>query len=85
MTPRVVWFVAGTAAGVYASVKARRAAYRVSAPGLIDQVGALGVGWRAFRDEFTEGRDAQERDLARRLSQTLTPPPETLSIEKDQP
>lgn len=84
MTPRILWFVAGTAAGAYAAVKARRAAYRVSTPGLIDQAAALGTGWREFRAEYSEGRDAHEADLSRRLAQNPTPPPETLSIEKDQ-
>ena len=45
MSNKVLWFVAGTAAGIYASVKAKRAAYRLSMPGLIDQASALGVAF----------------------------------------
>jgi hypothetical protein len=67
VTPRIVWFVAGTAAGVYASVKARRAAYRLSVPGLADQVAALGVGLREMREEVRDGMEAKERDLTRDL------------------
>lgn len=70
MTPRVVWFVAGTAAGVYASVKARRAAYRASMPGLVDQASALGEGWRAFASEVREGMADRERQVARQVAET---------------
>ncbi|WP_293786970.1 DUF6167 family protein [uncultured Aeromicrobium sp.] len=63
MTSRVLWFVAGTAAGVYASVKARRAAYRLSMPGLADQASALGSGVRAFSAEMREGMQAKEHQL----------------------
>jgi len=63
---RLVWFVAGTAAGVYASVKARRAAYRVSMPGLVDQAAALGSGVRAFNAEVREGMQAKEHQIRTR-------------------
>jgi len=65
---RIVWFVAGSAAGVYTSVKARRAAYRLSAPGVVDQAAALGLGWRAFSAELRDGMLAREREIARRLA-----------------
>lgn len=64
----MVWFVAGSAAGLYASVKARRAAYRLSTPGLVDQAAALGLGWRAFRSELRDGMEARDRHIARELS-----------------
>lgn len=70
MTPRIVWFIAGTAAGVYGAAKARRAAYRLSAPGLVDQAAALGEGWRAFSAEMADGMQAREHDIARTLMQT---------------
>jgi len=63
MTPRALWFVAGAAAGLYASVKARRAAYRLSVPGVADQVNALGSGLRAFNDELQDGMRAKKREL----------------------
>lgn len=72
MTPRVVWFVAGTAAGVYASVKARRAAQRLSVPGIADQAAALGLGLRELADEVRDGMEAKQRhvvdDLYRRAA-----------------
>lgn len=67
MSARLVWFVAGAAAGVYSSVKAKRAAYRLSMPGLIDQAAALGSGVRAFRAEMAEGMNAQEQHLRQHL------------------
>ena len=67
MRGRTVWFVAGTAAGVYAATKVRRAAYRLSMPGLIDQAAAAGLGWRAFAGELRNGMTQYEREVAARL------------------
>lgn len=67
MISRAAWFVVGAAAGVYGSAKARRAAYRLSGPGIIDQAAALGVGWRAFRADLHEGMQARQDDVVRRL------------------
>ena len=61
MKPRILWFVAGSAAGVYATTKARRAAHRLSMPGLVDQAAALGLGWRAFSSELRDGMETRER------------------------
>jgi hypothetical protein len=68
---RLVWFVAGSAAGVYSAAKARRAAYRLSAPGIVDQAAALGLGWRAFSAELRDGMDSRERDIVHRLNGDL--------------
>jgi len=68
---RLVWFVAGSAAGAYSAVKARRAAYRLSAPGLVDQAAALGLGWRAFSAELRDGMSSRERDIVHRLTGDL--------------
>jgi hypothetical protein len=79
MNPRLLWFVAGSAAGVYASVKARRAAYRMSMPGLIDQAAALGTGVRAFTDEVRAGMTTAEDRLARQVALDADDPhPEVL-------
>jgi hypothetical protein len=75
MRGRTVWFVAGTAAGVYAATKARRAAYRLSMPGLIDQAAAAGLGWRAFAGELRNGMTQYEREVAARLDPTPTSGP----------
>ncbi|AWB92556.1 DUF6167 family protein [Aeromicrobium chenweiae] len=68
MRSRIAWFVAGSAAGIYSTVKARRAAYRLSAPGIVDQAAALGLGWRAFSAEMQDGMQTREHDIVRRLT-----------------
>lgn len=80
MRSRIVWFVAGSAAGVYTAAKARRAAYRMSAPGVVDQASALGLGWRAFSAELRDGMQAREHDIVRRL----TDAPENTSPHLDE-
>jgi len=70
MSARIVWFVAGSAAGVYVAAKAKRAAYRLSMPGLVDQAAALGLGWRAFSAELRDGMETREREVANELSGT---------------
>lgn len=67
MTGRALWFAAGAAAGVYGSLKARRAAYRLSGPGIIDQAAALGVGWRAFSADLRHGMQERQDAVVRRL------------------
>lgn len=81
MNGRVVWFVAGSVAGAVASVKARRAAYRLSMPGLIDQAAALGEGVRAFSDEVRVGMDDRTRQLQEGLH--AEPPHHATPIEGD--
>ena len=83
MRSRVVWFVAGSAAGLYASVKARRAAYRLSTPGLVDQAAALGLGWRAFSSELRDGMETRQRDIARELSGDPTDHTDLLRLEAE--
>lgn len=63
---RAVYFVAGTAAGVYAAVRAKRIAEAVSIDGLRDRVGAAVVGARIFRDEVAQGRADAETGLRER-------------------
>ena len=67
MSNKTIWFVAGAAAGIYASVKAKHAAYRLSMPGLIDQASALGVGLRAFKGEMQDGMYEKEVEIRRAL------------------
>ena len=83
MRGRSVWFVAGTAVGVYATAKARRAAYRLSMPGLIDQAAAAGLGWRAFAGELRDGMTRYEREVAARLDTTV--PATMIPSESDAP
>jgi hypothetical protein len=67
MMGRAIWFAAGAAVGVYGAGKARRAAYRLSGPGIIDQAAALGVGWRAFSADLRDGMQERQDDVVRRL------------------
>lgn len=83
MRSRIVWFAAGSAAGLYASVKARRAAYRLSTPGLVDQAAALGLGWRAFSSELRDGMETCQRDIARELSGDPTDHTDLLRLEAE--
>ncbi len=69
MIGRAFWFAAGAAAGVYGAAKARRAAYRLSGPGIIDQAAALGVGWRAFSADLRDGMQERQDDLVLRLDE----------------
>jgi len=61
MISRFAVFAAGAAAGAYGAVKARRAAYRLSVPGLVDQASALGLGWQELREEIADGMAGHER------------------------
>ena len=84
MKARLVWFVAGSAAGVYATAKARRAADRLAMPGLVDQAAALGLGWRAFSAELRDGMETREREVVHELSGTSpldTSPLSPLSLD----
>lgn len=88
MRSRLVWFVAGSAAGVYTAAKARRAAYRLSAPGVVDQAAALGLGWRELSAEVRDGMLARERQIARRLAEdplTLDPTAELIGLAEAHP
>jgi hypothetical protein len=80
---RALWFAAGTAAGLYASVKARRAAYRLSTPGVVDQVAALGVGLRAFNSDLRTGMQAREAQLVQRLDGELAAVLPHPALERD--
>lgn len=67
MSARLIWFAAGTAAGVYGSIKARRAAYRVSPSGVADQAYALRAGAHAFGHEMRQGMLERENQIAHDL------------------
>ncbi len=64
---RGLWFVAGAGAGVYAAIRARRAAEVFTVDGLRDRVGAAVVGGRMFRDEVAQGKAEAETDLRERM------------------
>jgi len=63
---RGFWFVAGAGAGVYAVVRARRAAEAFTADGLRDRWNGLRVGARMVRDEVAQGQAEKETELRER-------------------
>ncbi len=67
MSGRVVWFAIGAGAGLYTSIRARRLARRMTPLGVADQIGALGVGVRAFTAEVRSGMAAREAAIAQEL------------------
>jgi len=71
---RALWFVAGTGAGVYVMVKARRAAEALTPEGLSDRLAGLGLGARLFAEEVRAGRAEKETELRERLGLTLDGP-----------
>jgi hypothetical protein len=71
---RGLWFVAGAGAGVYAVVKARRAAEALTPEGLRDRWSALGRGAHLFGEEVRAGMDEKETELRARLGLALDGP-----------
>jgi hypothetical protein len=65
---RGLWFVAGTAAGVYATTKARRAAESFTVDGLHDRLTGWFAGARVLREEVEAGRREKETELRARLA-----------------
>ncbi len=64
MNGRLAWFVAGTAAGVYSTLKARRAVYRMTPPGMADQANALVSGAREFGAQMRAGMSVRQAEVA---------------------
>ena len=76
---RGFWFVAGAGAGIYAMVKARRAAEAFTPEGLRDRMAGLGVGAHLFAEEVRAGMTEKETELRELLGLTLDGPPELVS------
>jgi hypothetical protein len=68
---RGIWFVAGTAAGVYATAKARRAAEALTVDGIHDRLTGWFAGARVLHEELRAGTVEKETELRARL--TLVP------------
>ena len=64
---RSIWFVAGAGAGVYAVIRARRAAEALTPEGLHDRLAGLQLGWQLFSDEVRTGMAEKETELRERL------------------
>ena len=65
---RALWFAAGTAAGVYATAKARRAAEALTVDGIHDRLTGWFAGARVLRDELRSGAQDKETELRGRLA-----------------
>ena len=64
---RTLWFVAGGAAGVYASTRTRRVVESLTVDGIHDRLTGWFAGARVLREEFRAGRDEKETELRERL------------------
>ena len=65
---KALWFAAGTAAGVYATTKARRAAEALTVDGIHDRLTGWFAGARVLREELRAGAQAKETELRGRLA-----------------
>ena len=73
---RVLWFAAGTAAGVYASTKVRRAAEALTVDGVHDRLTGWFAGARVLTDELRAGALEKETELRGRVSRAPDEPDE---------
>ena len=80
---RGFWFAAGAGVGVYAALKARRAAEALTPEGLHDRWSGLAVGVNLFADEVRTGMTEKETELRERLGLTLDGPRELESSVSD--
>ena len=69
---RTLWFVAGTAAGVYAAGQARRAVEAVTFDGVHDRLTGWFAGAAVLRAELAAGMVEKEAELRKRLQLPAT-------------
>lgn len=77
-----MWFMAGSAAGMYALAKARRTVQAFTPDGIGARVAALGAGARVFADQVTEAMAEREQQLLRQLE---LPPADRPLLERPAP
>ena len=65
---RGLWFVAGGAAGAYATAKVRRAAESLTLEGIHDRLTGVFAGGRVLRDELRLGREEKQAELRTRIA-----------------
>ena len=63
-----IWFVAGTAAGVYVASRTRRAAEALTVDGVHDRLTGWFAGARLLREEVRIGMAEKETELLSRLA-----------------
>ena len=71
---KIWWFLTGAGAGIYAAVKARRAAEVFTPEGMHDRVAGLQRGWSVFTDEVRTGMNEKEDELRQRMLLSLDSP-----------
>jgi hypothetical protein len=64
---RGIWFLAGAGAGIYAVVRARRAAEAFTPDGLRDRVAGAMLGAQLFGEEVRQEMTSKEAELRERL------------------
>lgn len=69
---RTLWFVAGTAAGVYVAGQARRAVEAVTFDGVHDRLTGWFAGAAVLRSELAAGMAEKEAELRERLQLPAT-------------
>ena len=79
---RGFWFVAGTGAGVYVMLKARRAAEAFTPEGLGDRIAGLSLGAHLFAEEVRAGRVEKETELREKLGLTPDGPPALMTPDR---
>ncbi|MDF9717682.1 hypothetical protein INN71_07455 [Nocardioides sp. ChNu-153] len=62
-----IWFVTGAGAGLWAAVRARRAAEALTPDGARDRLAGLRVGARMLAEEFTAGAAEKDAELRERF------------------
>ncbi len=65
---RTLWFVAGGAAGVWATTRTRRVAESLTVDGIHDRLTGWFAGARVLREEFQAGRTERQTELREQLS-----------------
>jgi hypothetical protein len=65
---RARWFVLGAATGVYAVVRAKRAAWSLTPDGLTARAAAAAAALRALRDQVGGDMAVREAELTERLA-----------------
>ncbi len=82
---RVIWFAAGAGAGVYAMIKARRAAEAFTPDGLRDRAAGLSLGMHLLQEEVVTEMAAKEIDLRDRLGLRLDESAGVAALEHERP
>jgi len=67
---RGLWFAAGAGVGIYASIRARRAAEAFTSDGISDRIAAIQLGSRLLREDIAVAAAEKEAELRERIATT---------------